>query len=133
VKIVSISNFTINTATPLGEANSASFGSLLADSSYFFQIFLTGESLDDFYDFAARVSSTGEVPTFNFQASRSYLVVNPAKRIAYGLMISGTIKTVGATSNLVINLIDVRGESASRSGGVTFSGRAYIQKVGTIN
>ena len=133
VKIVSISNFTINTATPLGEANSAAFGSLLADSSYFFQIYLTGESIDDFYDFGARVSSTGEVPTFNFQASRSYLVVNPAKRIAYALMISGTIKTVGATSNLVINLIDVRGESASRSGGVTFSGRAYIQKVGTIN
>ncbi|MEY3578227.1 MAG: hypothetical protein RIS49_205, partial [Actinomycetota bacterium] len=39
---------------------------------------------------------------------------------------------VGATSNLVVNLIDVTGES-SMQGGVTFSGRAYIHKVGTIN
>jgi hypothetical protein len=93
---------------------------------------LTGESADDFYDFAARVSSTGQTPIFNFMASRSKLVSDPMKRVAYGVSISGVIQTVGSTSSLVINLIDVTGES-SMLGGVTFSGRAYIHKVGTIN
>jgi hypothetical protein len=132
VAVIAISNFTINTATALGEANSASFGTLQANSSYYFQIYLTGESADDFYDFAARVSSTGQTPIFNFMASRSKLVSNPMKRVVYGVSISGVIQTVGATSSLVINLIDVTGES-SMLGGVTFSGRAYIHKVGTIN
>jgi hypothetical protein len=93
---------------------------------------LTGESTDDFYDFGARVSSTGETPIYNFVASRSKLVTNPMKRNGYGVYISGVIKTVGAVSNLVINLIDVGGDS-NMSGGVSFSGRAYIHKVGTIN
>ena len=132
VAVVTIGNFTINTSTALGEANSASFGTLQANSSYYFQIYLTGESADDFYDFGARVSSTGQTPEFNFMASRSKLVSNPMKRVVYGVSISGVIKTVGASSNLVVNLIDVTGES-SMLGGVTFSGRAYIHKVGTIN
>ena len=132
VAVVAISNFTINTSTALGEANSASFGTLQANSSYYFQIYLAGESADDFYDFAARVSSTGQTPVFNFMASRSKLVSNPMKRVVYGVSISGVIQTVGATSSLVVNLIDVTGES-SMLGGVTFSGRAYIHKVGTIN
>ena len=132
VKVVTISNFTINTATALGEANSAGFGALQVNSSYYFQIFLTGESADDVYDFAARVSSTGQTPTFNFIASRSKLVSSPMKRVVYGVSISGVIQTAGATSNLVVNLIDVTGES-SMLGGVTFSGRAYIHKVGSIN
>lgn len=132
VAVTTIGNFTINTSTALGEANSAAFGALQANSSYYFQIYLTGESADDFYDFGARVSSTGQTPVFNFMASRSKLVSNPMKRVVYGVSISGVIQTVGATSNLVVNLIDVTGES-SMQGGVTFSGRAYIHKVGTIN
>ena len=132
VAVITIGNFTINTSTALGEANSAAFGALQANSSYYFQIYLTGESADDFYDFGARVSSTGQTPVFNFMASRSKLVSNPMKRVVYGVSISGVIQTVGATSNLVVNLIDVTGES-SMQGGVTFSGRAYIHKVGTIN
>jgi hypothetical protein len=132
VKVVSISSFTINTSTALGEVSSASFGALQANSSYSFHIYLTGESADDFYDFGARVSSTGETPVYNFIASRSKLVSNPMKRVVYGVYISGVIKTVGAASNLVVNLIDVTGES-SMQGGVAFSGRAFIHKVGTIN
>ena len=132
VAVITIGNFTINTSTALGEANSAAFGALQANSSYYFQIYLTGESADDFYDFGARVSSTGQTPVFNFMASRSKLVSNPMKRVVYGVSISGVIQTVGATSNLVVNLIDVTGES-NMQGGVTFSGRAYIHKVGTIN
>ena len=132
VAVITIGNFTINTSTALGEASSAAFGALQANSSYYFQIYLTGESADDFYDFGARVSSTGQTPVFNFMASRSKLVSNPMKRVVYGVSISGVIQTVGATSNLVVNLIDVTGES-SMQGGVTFSGRAYIHKVGTIN
>ncbi len=133
VKVVTIGNFTINTSSELGESNSGSFGALQANSSYFFQIFLTGESGNDYYDFGARVSSTGETPIFNFISSRSRLDSNPAARnTVYGISISGVIQTVGATSNLVVNLIDVAGDS-SALGGVTFSGRAYIHKVGTIS
>jgi hypothetical protein len=130
--VISIGNFTINTATPLGEANSSSFGELQSNSSYYFQIFLTGESSNEYLDFGARVSSTGQTPLYNFIASRSKLTLNPTSRnVVYGVSLSGVIKTGGSASTLVINLIDVTGESNSSSG-VTFSGRAYIHKVGTI-
>ena len=132
VTVVTISNFTINTSTALGEASTASFGTLDSNSSYYFQIYLTGESTDDYYDFGARVSSTGATPEFNFMAYRSKLVSNPMKRVVYGVSISGVIQTSGSATDLVVNLIDVTGESSTQ-GGVTFSGRAYIHKVGIIN
>jgi hypothetical protein len=131
VKVINIAAFAISTMIPLGETTSESFGALDINSFYFFQIFLSGESLDDFYDFGARISSTGSAPTFNFAASRSKLVADVSKRIAYGVSIVGTVKTLGTITNLTINIVDVTGESGTR-GGVSFSGRAYLQKVGTI-
>ncbi|MCX6444759.1 MAG: hypothetical protein NTY85_04415 [Actinobacteria bacterium] len=131
VKVINIAAFAISTMIPLGETTSESFGALEINSSYFFQIFLSGESLDDFYDFGARISSTGSAPTFNFAASKSKLVADVSKRIAYGVSIVGTVKTLGTITNLTINIVDVTGESGTR-GGVSFSGRAYLQKVGTI-
>jgi hypothetical protein len=131
VKVIEIAAFTINTIIPLGETTSETFGALEINSSYFFQIFLSGESIDDFYDFGARISSTGSAPTFNFRSSKSKLVADRTKKIAYGISIVGTIKTLGTITNLTVNLVDVTGESGTR-GGVSFSGRAYFQKVGTV-
>jgi len=132
VKVISIPNFTINTSTPLGVASSAPFGTLATNSSYFFQIYLTGEAATTYFDFAATMSSTGETPIFNFAASRSKLVTLPGKNIVYGVTLTGTIKTLGTASTLAVNLIDITGETSADSG-VTFSGRAYLQKVGTIS
>ena len=131
VKVVSIPNVTINTSTPLGTATTSAFGSLAINSSYFIQIYLTGEGASTYFDFAATLSSTGEAPIFNFVATRSKLVSLPGKNVVYGISITGTIKTAGSASTLAVQLIDVTGESSADSG-VTFSGRAYIQKVGTI-
>jgi hypothetical protein len=113
-------------------ASSSAFGSLAINSSYFFQIYLTGEASANYLDFAAGVSSTGETPTYNFSASRSKLVTLPGKSTVYGVTITGTIKTAGTVSTLAVNLIDVTGESSAESG-VTFSGRVFLQKVGIIN
>jgi len=132
VKIISIPNFTINTSTPLGVASSSAFGSLAINSSYFFQIYLTGQASATYFDFAATVSSTGETPIYNFFASRSKLVTLAGKNIVYGVTITGTIKTAGTVSSLAVDLIDITGESSVESG-VTFSGRVYLQKVGIIN
>ena len=132
VKVVSIPNFTINTSTPLGAASSSPFGTLATNSSYFFQIYLTGEAATTYFDFAATMSSTGETPIFNYAASRSKLVTLLGKNIVYGVTLTGTIKTLGTASTLAVNLIDITGETSVESG-VTFSGRAYLQKVGTIS
>jgi hypothetical protein len=132
VKIISIGSFTINTSTPLGVASSSAFGNLAVNSSYFFQIYLTGEASATYLDFAATVTSTGETPIYNFSASRSKLVTLPGKSLVYGVTITGTIKTASAVSSLTVNLIDVTGESSAEPG-VTFSGRAFLQKVGVIN
>jgi hypothetical protein len=132
VKVISIPNFTINTSTPLGVASSSPFGTLATNSSYFFQIYLTGEAATTYFDFAATMSSTGETPIFNYAASRSKLVTLPGKNIVYGVTLTGTIKTLGTVSTLAVNLIDITGETSADSG-VTFSGRAYLQKVGTIS
>jgi hypothetical protein len=132
VKVISIPNFTINTNTPLGVASSSPFGTLATNSSYFFQIYLTGEAATTYFDFAATMSSTGETPIFNYVASRSKLMTLPGKNIVYGVTLTGTIKTLGAASTLTVNLIDITGETSGESG-VTFSGRVYLQKVGTIS
>ena len=132
VKVISIPNFTINTNTRLGVASSSPFGTLATNSSYFFQIYLTGEAANTFFDFAATISCTGETPTFNYAASHSKLVTLPGKQIVYGVTLTGTIKTLGTVSTLAANLIDITGETSLESG-VTFSGRAYLQKVGTIS
>jgi hypothetical protein len=49
----------------------------------------------------------------------------------YGFEIMGTISTSGSPLNLVIRVIDATGESGP--GTLTFSGTAYIAKVGSIS
>jgi hypothetical protein len=132
VTVIGIPNFTISTNTPFGVSSSAPFGTLATNSSYFFQIFLNGESNGGTLFFTATLGSTGETPIYNLSASRSPRATLAGKSYVFGVMITGTIKTLGTASTLVVNLIDTTGESADNLG-LTFSGRAYIQKVGTIN
>ena len=132
VTVIGIPNFTISTGTAFGVSSSAPFGALAINSSYFFQIFLTGESDGSTLFFTATLGSTGETPIYNLSASRSPRATLDGKSYVFGVMITGTIKTLGTSSALVVNLIDTTGESAENLG-LTFSGRAYLQKVGTIN
>jgi hypothetical protein len=132
VTVIGIPNFTISTGTAFGVSSSAPFGALAINSSYFFQIFLTGESDGSTLFFTATLGSTGETPIYNLSASRSPRATLAGKSYVFGVMITGTIKTLGTSSALVVNLIDTTGESAENLG-LTFSGRAYLQKVGTIN
>jgi hypothetical protein len=49
----------------------------------------------------------------------------------YGFELMGTISTTGSALSLVIRVIDATGESGF--GSLTFSGTAYIAKVGSIS
>jgi hypothetical protein len=132
VTVIGIPNFTISTGTAFGVSSSATFGALAINSSYFFQIFLTGESDGSTLFFTATLGSTGETPIYNLSATRTPRATLAGKSYVFGVVITGTIKTLGTSSALVVNLIDTTGESAENLG-LTFSGRAYLQKVGTIN
>jgi len=132
VTVIGVPNFTISTGTAFGVSSSATFGALAINSSYFFQIFLTGESDGSTLFFTATLGSTGETPIYNLSATRTPRATLAGKSYVFGVVITGTIKTLGTSSALVVNLIDTTGESAENLG-LTFSGRAYLQKVGTIN
>jgi hypothetical protein len=132
VKVIAIPDFLVSTNTRRGAASSAPFGSLATNSSYIFQIYLSGEGNLSSLDFAATLSSSGETPVYNYASSRSTFTTKIDKDLVYAVTITGTIKTLGASSTLTVNIIDVSGESGGAAG-VTFSGRAYLQKVGTIN
>ena len=131
VSVVSISNFTLNTLTPFGGVDSANFGTLESNSSYWFHIFIEAQNTNAGMRIGATISSTGVSPVYSVQRSDFIKVTASTSTAMYGFEIMGTISTGGSALSLVIRVIDALGDSGS--GTVTFSGTAYIAKVGSIN
>jgi len=131
VSVVSISDFTLSTLTPFGGVDSANFGTLESNSAYWFHIFIEGQNTNAGLRLGATISTTGAAPTYSVQRSDFIKVTASSATAMYGFEIMGTISTGGSALSLVIRVIDAQGESAS--GSITFSGTAYIAKVGSIN
>jgi hypothetical protein len=131
VEVEQISNFEINTITPNGGNDSANFGTLEPNSSYWFQIFVQGANTNPGLKLGASVSSTGTTPTFNvFRGDYSRVTTSGVTNM-YGFQIMGTITTSTSALSLVVRIIDATGESGGS--GITFSGTAFIAKVGSIS
>ena len=129
--MVSIANFTLSTNTPYGGQNSANFGSLAANSSYWFEIVISANSSVAGLEPGVEIMSTGETPTYSVTRTDFRRVTSSTSNKTYGFRIVGTIATAASTSSLVIHMIDWMGDTASSP--LVFSGKAYIAKVGTIN
>ncbi len=131
VEVVQIGNFSVSTVTPNGGADSPNFGTLEANSSYWFQIFIQGPNTNTGLKLGASISSTGTSPSFNVFRGDFTRVTSSGVTNMYGFQIMGTITTSTSPLSLVVRIIDSTGESGS--GGITFSGSAYIAKVGSIS
>jgi hypothetical protein len=114
-----------------GGADSANFGTLAANSSYWFQIYISAAATTPGLELGALVRSTGAAPTYNVIRTNFKKVTDSSTVTIYGFYLSGTIKTTGAALSLVVRVIDSTGDSAG--GSTVFSGTAYIAKVGNIN
>ncbi len=126
VQVVQISNFEINTITPNGGIDSANFGNLETNSSYWFQIFVQGANTNPGLKLGASISSTGTAPSYNvFRGDYSKVTTSGVTNM-YGFQIMGTITTTSSVLTLVIRIIDSTGESGGS--GITFSGTAFIAR-----
>jgi hypothetical protein len=131
VSVVSIANFTLSTNTPYGGQNSANFGSLAANSFYWFEIVISANSSVAGLEPGAEIMSTGETPTYSVIRTDFRRITSSTSNKTYGFRIVGTIATTANSSSLVIRMIDWMGDTASSP--LVFSGKAYIAKVGNIN
>jgi hypothetical protein len=128
---VSISNFNLSTLTPYGGTDSANFGTLEANSSYWFHIYIQATNTNPGLKLGASVSSTGAAPTYSVTRSDFIKVTASTTTSMYGFELMGTLSTTGSALSLVVRVIDATGESGP--GTLTFSGTAYIAKVGSIS
>jgi hypothetical protein len=131
VSVVSINNFTLSTNTPYGGQNSANFGSLAANSAYWFEIVISATSSVSGLEPGAELMSTGDTPRYSVTRTDFRKITSSTSNKTYGFRIVGTIATTGSPVSLVIHVIDWMGDTASTP--LVFSGTAYIAKVGSIN
>ena len=111
--------------------DSANFGNLAANSSYWFHIFISAVNTNAGLKLGATVSSTGAAPTYSVVRTDFVKVTSASYFPVYGFEFMGTISTSGSALSLSIRVIDAGGDSAP--GALTFSGIAYIAKVGSIS
>jgi hypothetical protein len=131
VSVVAISSFNLSTVTAYGAADSANFGSLEPNSSYWFHIFVQAPATVTGLKLGAEVASTGVAPNFSVSRGDFLKVTSSSSTQTYGFQIMGTIATAAAASTLVVRIFDAGGDSSP--GSVTFSGTAFIAKVGSVS
>lgn len=131
VSVIAISNFNLSTVTPYGAADSANFGALEPNSSYWFHIFVQAPATVTGLKLGAEVASTGVAPNFSVSRGDFLKVTSSSSTQTYGFQIMGTIATAAAASTLVVRIFDAGGDSSP--GSVTFSGTAFIAKVGSVS
>mgnify|MGYP002630473150 CR=1 FL=1 len=131
VSVVAISNFNLSTVTPYGAADSENFGALEPNSSYWFHIFVQAPATVTGLKLGAEVASTGVAPNFSVSRGDFLKVTSSSSTQTYGFQIMGTIATTAAASTLVVRIFDAGGDSSP--GSVTFSGTAFIAKVGSVS
>jgi len=79
----------------------------------------------------ASISSTGNAPTYSVIRTDFSRVTTSSVTSMYGFQLMGTITTGGSALSLVVRVIDSGGDTGP--GSLTFSGTAYIAKVGAIS
>jgi hypothetical protein len=131
VTVVSIPNFTVATASAYGYG-STTVGSLAANKSYHFSIYLRGTSTYTNISIGIDVLVGGTSVPFSFSRDNSgYSTYVSRVSTSYGIHIEGTAATSGTPSAIEVRVID--GYADTNGAPLTLSGKAYITLVGAIN
>ena len=134
IQQINLSQWILSTGTAGGGSESSAFASLSAGKKYTFTILVFGKTSTGVTSFRTypelKVSDSSATMSYEFSYSfgPSADGVEEFNRVSF--VISGSI-SVTASSNFSVLVKDVKGTTGSNS--VTFSGKAYIQEVGSIN
>jgi hypothetical protein len=130
VTVVDIPQFTLGTSVGFSFAASDTFAVLMPNSSYKFDIHIRASSNILDLVLGADLLAAGGVLQFSYIRTDFRSVTYTTSPATYGFLISGTIRTSGAASSLVLRVIDAYGDSGAAP--LIFSGKAYITLVGAI-
>ena len=134
IQQINLSQWILSTGTAGGGSESSAFASLSAGKKYTFTILVFGKTSTGVTSFRTypelKVSDSSATMSYEFSYSfgPSADGVEEFNRVSF--VISGSI-SVTASSNFSVLVKDVRGTTGSNS--IAFSGKAYIQEVGSIN
>jgi hypothetical protein len=120
----------LSTNTPYGSAVSSDFGTLAANTSYWFQIYVAASSASSF-EFGANLITTGVAPTVRVMQNNFKKIGDSSWTNNYGFLIIGTLKTSSSAQTFSVRVIDRLADTGGSP--MVFSGTAYIAKVGNIN
>ncbi len=130
VTVVDIPEFTLQSSIGYTYIGSNLFGTLKANSSYRFEIYLNAPAGDAGVVLGLDVISAGGAINFNYQRADYRKATYSTALASYGFLITGTI-AVGATdSAIAVRVIDAYGLTGTNP--LTFTGKAYITLVGAI-
>ena len=134
IQQINLSQWILSTGTAGGGSESSAFASLSAGKKYSFTILVFGKTSTAVTSFRTypelKVSDASATMTYEFSYSFGPSADGAEEFNRVSFVIAGSI-SVTASSTFSVLVKDVRGTSGSNS--ITFSGKAYIQEVGSIN
>ncbi len=130
ITVVNVPEFTLQSSIGYTYIASNLFGSLKANNSYRFEIYLRANSGNSGVVLGVEVVGAGGAVNFDYVRSDARHATYSTALASYGFLITGTI-AVGATdSAIAVRVIDAYGLTGTNP--LTFTGKAYITLVGAI-
>lgn len=130
VTVINVPSFTLQSSIGYTYISSDLFGTLKANSSYRFEIYIRAGSGNTDFVLGTDVIAAGGAINFSYVRSDSRIATYSTALASYGFLITGTIQ-VGATDTaLAVRVIDAYGLTGTNP--LTFTGKAYITLVGSI-
>lgn len=130
ITVVNVPEFTLQSSIGYSYIASNLFGTLKANSSYSFEIYIRATSGNTDFALGADVVASGGSVNFSYARTDSRHATYSTALASYGFLITGTI-AVGATdSAIAVRVIDAYGLTGTNP--LTFTGKAYITLVGAI-
>ena len=130
VTVINVPEFTLETSIRYTYISSELFGTLKANNSYSFQIFLQATTGTTDMILGVDMVAAGGALQFNYLRSDYRLSTYSTALNSYGFLISGTIAVGATNSSLAVRVIDAFGLTGANP--LTFTGKAYITLVGSI-
>jgi hypothetical protein len=130
VTVINVPEFTLQSSIGYTYIASEVFGSLRANNSYRFEIYIRANSGNAGVVLGADIVGAGGAIQFDYIRADSRHATYSTALASYGFLITGTI-AVGATdSAIAVRVIDAYGLTGTNP--LTFTGKAYITLVGAI-
>ncbi len=130
IAVINIPEFTLQSSIGYTYIASQLFGTLKADNSYRFEVYLRAYSGETDIVLGVDVVGAGGAINYSYLRTDSRIATYSTALASYGFLITGTI-AVGATdSAIAVRVIDAYGLTGTNP--LTFTGKAYITLVGAI-